>query len=61
MFGYSNASETIWKIIVEQCSQKYRVPVSKEDIIPGYLLGAIIEKIGLVCDFRRSAFDKHNV
>lgn len=30
-------------------------------MIPGYLLGAIIDRFGLICDFRRSAFDKHNV
>jgi hypothetical protein len=30
-------------------------------LIPGYLLGAIIDRFGLVCDFRRSAFNKHNV
>jgi hypothetical protein len=35
--------------------------VSKEDVIAGYLMGSIVERIGLVCDFRRSAFNKHNV
>jgi hypothetical protein len=61
MFGYSNTAESIWKIIVEQSNQKYKVAVSKEDLIPGYLLGAIIDRFGLVCDFRRPVFDKHNV
>jgi len=54
MFGYSNDAENIWKIIVEQCSSKYKITVSKEDVVAGFLLGSIIDRIGLVCDFRRS-------
>ncbi len=33
--------------------------VSKEDIIIGYLLSAIISRNGLVCDFKKSSFDKN--
>jgi hypothetical protein len=29
MFGYSNAAESIWKLIVEQCNQRYKIAISK--------------------------------
>jgi hypothetical protein len=58
LFSYSNESENIWKIIVEQAKRKYDLMVSKEDIITGYLLSAIISRNGLICDFKKSSFDK---
>lgn len=61
MFGYSNSSENIWRLIVEQCGLKHKVIITKDDVIPGYLLSSIIEKLGLVCNFRDSTFDKYKV
>lgn len=40
---------------------KHKVTISKEDVVPGYLLSAIIEKLGLICDFRKTTFDKQQV
>jgi hypothetical protein len=48
-------------VIVEQCRVKYRAVVSKEDLIPGYLLSSVVERIGLHCNFRQSSFNKHEI
>lgn len=61
LFSYSNNSEALWKSIVEQSRQKYRIIISKEDLIPGYLLSSIIERMGIDCNFRRSSFNKHEI
>ena len=61
LFGYSSEGEQMWKVIVEQCKVRYRVSVSKEDLVAGYLLGSVIERIGLNCNFRHSSFNKHDV
>jgi hypothetical protein len=60
-FGYSNAAESIWKVVVEQSHLRYQISLSKEDVIPGYLFSALLQRMGILCDFRRSAFDKHAV
>lgn len=47
LFSYSSRSENIWRLIVKEVNKRYGVVVSKEDIIVGYLLGGIINGIGI--------------
>ena len=61
VFGYSNGAESVWRVVVEQCNQRHKTTISKEDLIPGYLLSAVLEKVGINCDFRRNVFNKNNV
>lgn len=58
LFSYSSRSEAIWRTIVKQTKEKYKVIVSKEDILPTYLLGAIIYKNGLETNFKSSEFSR---
>lgn len=46
---------------MEQASVKYRVSISKEDTIPGYLFSSLIERLGLICNFAESDFRFSNV
>lgn len=52
LFSYSSRSEAIWRAIVIHIKNKYRIVISKEDVLPGYLLGGIMNKLGIVCDYR---------
>lgn len=61
IFGYSNNAEAVWRVVVEQCGTRFKVALSKEDLLPGYLLSSLLERFGLICDFRRSSFSKHAV
>ena len=61
LFSYSNESEHLWKIVVEQCKLRFRIAVSREDLIPGYLLSSVTEQLGVNCNMRQSSFDKHQV
>ena len=58
LFSYSFRAENIWKVIVNEISKQYRVVISKEDIITGYLLSAICIKNGLICNFSKSILRK---
>jgi hypothetical protein len=37
---------------VNEASKRHRVIVSKEEVVAGYLLSAIVDKLGLECDFK---------
>lgn len=51
-FSYSTKSEAIWKIVVRQVKQIYNIALSKEDIIPGFLLASIMDRNGIECDYK---------
>ena len=38
--------------------KRYQVVFSKEDVIPGYLLGGIVSSLGIDCDFKAPEFDR---
>lgn len=52
LFSYSSSSENIWRLIVKEVNKRFKVVVSKEDIIPGYLLGGIMGTIGINCEYK---------
>ena len=58
LFSYSAKSESIWKIVVREINKKYRIIVSKEDVIPGYLLGAIMHRNGIDCFYKSPEFNR---
>lgn len=58
LFSYSSKSEAIWRVIVKQIKEIYDIVISKEDILPGYLLGAILHKNGILCDFKSNDFNR---
>ena len=58
LFSYSAKSESIWKIIVREINKKYRIIVSKEDVIPGYLLGGIMYRNGIDCYYKNPEFNR---
>ncbi len=37
---------------MNEASKRHRVIVSKEEVVAGYLLSAIVDKLGLECDFK---------
>ena len=61
LFGRGIESDSLWKTITQYCKEHFRVIITKDDIIGGYLLASLVERIGLNCDFRQSSFDKHEV
>lgn len=52
MFSYTLKAENIWKVIVNEINKKFKLVISKEDIIPGYILSALSEKMGITFDFK---------
>jgi hypothetical protein len=43
---------------VKEASKRHRMIVSKEDVVGGYLLSGIVDKLGLECDFKQKSFVK---
>ncbi len=43
---------------MNEASKRYRIIVSKEDVVGGYLLSGIVGKVGLECDFKHKSFMK---
>lgn len=39
-------------MIVKEVNKKFKVVISKEDILAGYLLGGIMDTIGIDCDYK---------
>ena len=58
LFSYSAKSESIWKTVVREINKKYGIIVSKEDILPGYLLGGIVHRNGIDCFFKTPLLDR---
>jgi hypothetical protein len=46
-------------VIVGEASRRFKIFASKEDTIPGYLLSALVYKIGLEYDFKIKSFLKN--
>lgn len=44
---------------MKEASKRYRMIVSKEDVIPGFILSGIVHKLSLECDFKQKTFLKH--
>lgn len=49
----------IWKTIVRRVKDIFGIVCSKEDILPGMLLGGIIELNGVLCDFKCMEFSRN--
>jgi hypothetical protein len=58
LFSYGNKSEVIWRVIVKEVKKINDVVVSKEDILPGFLLASIIHEHGIECDFKINDFSR---
>ena len=43
---------------MNEASSRYRMVVSKEDVIGGYLLSGIVYRLGLECDFKQKGLMK---
>ena len=41
-----------------QIKRKYDVIISKEDILPGFLLGGIFYRFGIECNFKDETFSR---
>lgn len=59
--SFSGISDQLWKIVAQNCNKEYKIVVNKDDLLSGYLLGSVIDRFGLECNFRSSSFDKHHV
>lgn len=42
IFGYSNNAEAVWRVVVEHCGTRFKVALSKEDLLPGYLFSSLL-------------------
>ena len=58
LLSYSAKSESIWKTIVREVNKKYGIIISKEDVIPGYLLGGIMYRNGIDCFYKIPEFNR---
>ena len=38
-------------MIVKEVNKKFKVVISKQDILPGYLLGGVMSTMGIDCDY----------
>lgn len=47
LFGSGKETEVLWNIILKECERRYSITTKKDNLLSGYLMYAVLSKVGL--------------